>query len=137
MELEDITVEELKQEVIKRMKSLQLQDNVIENFEKENKIYVSEIKGGLVEANDEQMKILREFEKEKNIRIYHIIHLKGKGIDSLCFLYISNDKEKWQAERNEISRCIIEILYYKEIKDVREIGIVLKDGQISIVKGNI
>ena len=67
--------DELKQEAIKRLEILKLDSTVINDFKDNNKVYVSKIKetGTEIIFDSEVMDMIKIFEQEKTIKIYHVI----------------------------------------------------------------
>ena len=68
-----VTIEEAKQEALKRMKKLNFHPNVLSDF-KEARLNKSELIGFLYWLNDEEIKAVREFEAENEAVVYHVIH---------------------------------------------------------------
>lgn len=97
-----ITIEEKKKEAIKRMKIINLFPKVIEEFEKENVVNLSEGKGILFWLNDEQKRIVAEIEREYNILVYHAIHNNMEFGELLTFFYVSDDKSEWGMDRFDL-----------------------------------
>ena len=63
-----------KQEAIQRMKMLNLHGNVLREFEKEDRLNMSEYGGFLYWLGSEQQAIVDEFEAEWDALVYHVIH---------------------------------------------------------------
>lgn len=127
------TAEEVKQEAIERMKLLKLNKQIINEFEKLDKIYVSEIKGNLQKANDEQLEMVKEYEEKKQVRIYHIIHQKTESKDISFFLYVDPNSKEWKAEKRDIELGYECALCFKQTKEIRELGIKVKDGKVNTI----
>jgi len=93
-----------KEEAIKRMKKLKLLDKVIEEFSKENgKVNYSENGGVLYWLDEKQYKIMKSFEKKHSAVVYHIIRSQTKFGELLSMLYVSDNIEEWEIDRNDIS----------------------------------
>ena len=60
---------ELKNEAIKRMKILQLKDEIIKEFKDTDTLYVSNLGQTLEIADDEQMQFVKDIEQTKNILV--------------------------------------------------------------------
>lgn len=115
--------EKQKQEAIKRLEILQseymLHKNVLNEFKADETIYYSENFGGYMQGilywlhnKDEFVKVVKEIEEKRNIYVYHCIlnHYRDDG-DVLTMLYISEDEEYWENERQELKEgcpCIYE-----------------------------
>ena len=65
-----------KEEAIKRMQVLGIYKPCIKAFKDRNEVQLSEMTGGLYEfsGNSELTEKVREFEKEYNALVYHVIH---------------------------------------------------------------
>lgn len=122
--------EELKQECMERMRLLELNKQVVEDFKNNDIIYVSQIQGKLLKANDEQIKLIKELEQERNIKIYHIIYKKEESTEILCFQYVGNNKHEWVAEKSDIMLGYDGIVFYYIEKGTREIGVKVENGKI-------
>lgn len=124
--------EELKQECMERMRLLELDKQAIEDFKNSNIIYVSQIQGKLLKANDEQIKLIKEIEQKRNIKIYHIIHKKEENTEILCFQFVGNNKHEWRLEKRDIMLGYDGIVLYYTEKGTRYIGI--KTGERKILE---
>lgn len=82
-------------EALIRMKRLDLAENVIEEFHKNGKLNLSEICGILYWLNDEENKMVHEWEEKTGNIVYHVI--KNNMEFGLCysFLYVSPNTEEW------------------------------------------
>ena len=68
-----VPFERKKQEALDRMKMLNLFENAIKEFQQESKVNMSEC-GFLYWLDDEQTKMVSEFETEHDALVYHVIH---------------------------------------------------------------
>ena len=103
--MKPITLEEQKQEAISRMKMLKLYEPVIEDF-KRGQLYKSEAYGVLYWLNEEEEKLVRDFEKEYNAVVYHIIKSNTEFGELLTYLFVSQHKEEWTGDREDIKENI-------------------------------
>ena len=112
-----------KKEAIERMKILGLHPNVIKDF-KQGILNYSE-KGILFWVNDEWKKYIENFEQEYNCLVYHIIHNQTEFGELLTMLYVSDDKEEWSRDRQDLKECCA-YAYVENIDDpyCSEIGYV-------------
>ena len=122
-----------KDEAIGRMKILKLDKKIIDEYSESETIYVSENQGQVVKANEEQMKILREYEEMRNVKIYHIIRVQTNCKDILYFLYVGNNNQNWNAEKRDNELGFAEALCYKKTKEFREIGLRIRNGKVNVV----
>ena len=89
-------------EAIERMKLLKLDTPCIEAFTKGN-VWESEGYGALYEVNDEEQKLIDNFEKNhKGCLVYHMIHNKFEFGECYSMLYISPDKKEWESDKEDI-----------------------------------
>ena len=93
-----------KEEALKRMKALNLFVPCIKAFKSRNEVQLSEYTGGLYEfsGNTELTEKVREFEKEYNALVYHVIHSPTQFGDLYNFLYVSDHKEEWEMDNEDI-----------------------------------
>ena len=108
--------EEQKSEAVKRMKKLSLHPNVINEFITEDKINKSEISGILYWLNDEEEKFVKEFEKEHNSVVYHIIKSYTNFGTFLTVLYVSQYRDEWEEDFNLIDKNM-QVCYVKNLSD--------------------
>lgn len=101
-----ILMETKKAEAIKRMKALDLYKPYITLFEKENKIFLSEMTGGVYEFNDntELVTKVKEFEEEYDALVYHVIRTMTTFGELYSFLYVSKYEEEWEMDNDDISK---------------------------------
>ena len=99
-----VTREKKKEEAIKRMKALGIINDAINQFKKDDIIMVSEPPlGGLYWLEDDEKKMVKEFEEENNALVYMIVRAFtqfGK-MDSL--LFISDYEEEWEMDMEDIA----------------------------------
>ena len=93
---------EKKQEALKRMRILRLHENAIAEFSQEGKLNLSEGGGILFWLNDEQEKAVRRIEQKYNILVYHVIRNFTSFGELLTMLYVSNDSEEWESDREDL-----------------------------------
>lgn len=127
-------MEDLKQESIRRMKILKLDEKIINDFIKEDILYVSKIQGEIEVANQNQINLVKEFEKEHKVKIYHIIQLVSKNKSILYFLYVNQKRKYWVQDRKDISLGYIETITVKNLRELRVIGAKIINGKVSVVK---
>ena len=127
-------IEEVRKEAIKRMKLLELKDEVIHEFKDNNILYVSNLGGNLAITDIEQKQLIRELEEDKNILIYHLIHQTTQNRDVIYCLFIDTNKENWEADKEDLKNQFALTICYTKIKSINEIGVWVKDGQIKEIK---
>ena len=97
------TIEERKNEAIKRMEALKLDKTCINAFKK-GKPWMSESRyGSLYEINYKEVKDkIKKFENEHNATVYHLIHNYTEFGELYSFLYVSNNEEEWEDDNADI-----------------------------------
>lgn len=100
--MEKANREEMMEEAIRRMKTLKIHKNVINNLKNEGVLNRSEGKSGILYwLNKEERKLVKDFEKQYNVFVYHVI--KTYTMDMGCIydlLYITEEK-KYMGRRNK------------------------------------
>lgn len=104
-----------KKEALERIKILELHQNVYDEFLKEEKLNVSE-KGILFWENEEQQKMIDEWEKETENLVYHVIHNFTEFGELYSFLYVSKHEEEWETDREDLKHGYA-LVYVKNITD--------------------
>ena len=124
----NISKKNKKIEAALRMKELEIIPEIITSFIDNDKIMISEPPfGALYKINEEQEKIVEEFEKEYDSLVYMIIrsYTDFGVMDSL--LYISDYEEEWAMEREDIEEgCIMSYTVnytYPEFSEFGSIGV--------------
>ena len=112
-----------KQEAIHRMKMLNLHGNVLREFEKEDRLNMSEYGGFLYWLDNDQQAIVDEFETEWDALVYHVIHSYTSIGEMLTLLYVSNYPEEWELDRQDLAEGY-PLAYVKNLDDpyLSEIG---------------
>lgn len=95
------TIEEMKQEAIKRMNIIQLFPTIIKEFEKDNIVNLSD-RGYLYWLTDEQKEYVSDFEQKNEVIVYHIIQSYTNLGEMLTFLFVSKDKDEWECDESDL-----------------------------------
>ena len=100
----NVSMENKKVEAIKRMKALDLYKPYINLFEKDNKIFLSEMTGGVYEFDeDEELNAkVKAFEEEYDALVYHVIRTMTQFGELYNFLYVSDYEEEWEMDNADI-----------------------------------
>lgn len=130
-------MEELKQEAIERLRIIGLDFKIIKEFAENNKVYVTRIndKGTEFIFDSKIMDMIKIFEKEKTIKIYHVIIYEN----DLYILSVHKHKENWNKEKVELKRGFVTIVLCNIIDGgiveliARDIGIEIETGKIQRV----
>lgn len=94
-------------EIKRRFKILEktygLMPTVAKEFIEKQTLYKSEFGGILYWLDDDEKQMIEKIEKEKGIKVYHVIlsHMEFGDIYSL--FYISKDEEEWELDREDLS----------------------------------
>lgn len=94
--------ERQKAEAIERMKKLSIMEQPIKEFEEEGKLNLSGNGGILYLLNDEQQKMVEDFEKEHNGLVYHVIHQFTNIGELYNLLYVSEYVEEWKMDMDDL-----------------------------------
>ena len=87
-----------KEEAIARMKMLKLNPNIIQAFEEEDILHLSENGGFLYWLTDEQKSYVKEFEEQYDALVYHVIHdYTGFGELLSCMFRTMKTNGRWNA----------------------------------------
>lgn len=100
----NVSRENKKAEAINRMKALGLFTPCIKHFDKYDEVQLSEPTGGLYEfsRDEELIEKIREFEKEHNALVYHVIHTFTQFGEFYNFLYVSDHQDEWEMDHEDI-----------------------------------
>lgn len=84
-------------------KTYRLMPTVAKEFIEKQTLYKSEFGGILYWLDDEEKQMIEKIEKEKGIKVYHVIlsHMEFGDIYSL--FYISKNEEEWEIDREDLS----------------------------------
>lgn len=116
-----------KQEAIRRMKALHMLEQPIKEFEKEDKLNISERCGILYWLNDDEKKMVEEFEKKNEGLVYHVI--KSYTTIGLMYslMYVSKYDEEWEMDINDIKEgmalCYVVNMNMRDCSEFGSIGI--------------
>jgi hypothetical protein len=92
----------LKQEAIRRMKKLNIWDQVIRDYEESDKIYKSEFQGVIYDLTEEELSLVRKFEqkhKEYGTKVYHVIKENTTEGVGYIYFYVSKEDVKDDAKK--------------------------------------
>ena len=101
-----MTREEKKIEAIARMKTLGIMEDAINQFDKEDKLMQS-IEGFMYwideDTENDIFAKVKEFEKEYDAVVYYVITTNTEFGLLYSFLYVGNEKEEWEYDREDIA----------------------------------
>lgn len=107
--------EKQMKEALNRMVTLQMSRQCINAF-KNGKVWESEGMGALYEVNEDEQKIIDEFESKYNGLVYHMIHNMTEFGELYTILYVSKDVTEWNADRNDLEDGLA-FAYVKNVTD--------------------
>ena len=115
-----------KIEAIKRMEVLDLNSEVIRQFEEDGLVNCSWTP---LCANywlaDDQMEIVREFEKEYNALVYFATYSITNFGKLTSFLYVSDYEEEWEMDNGELKDgYVYAYVYNHNFPEYSEIGLI-------------
>ena len=101
---------DIKDEIIKRMKKLQLHQNVINELMNNNQLNRSESQlGSLYWLTDEEKDLVDTFEREnKDTKVYHIIKTNSKYLGTIYdLLFVSKVERNWNIEEENLDENLV------------------------------
>ena len=124
--MENLKIEQ-KLEAIKRMKKLDIYTQAIKEFEKDNVLNKSESGGILFWLDENEKKMVKEFEEKYNATVYHLIHNYTEYGELYSFLFVSQYKDDWDYDNEDLNNNR-SLVYVKNIdedafSEFRTIGI--------------
>ena len=130
-----LSKKEMKKEAIKRMKILQLHQNVLDDFMNENKLNKSDSPlGSLYWLDEEEIKIVKDFEKRHNVLVYHVIHTFSNLGETYELLFVTTEKEEWENEKRDLKNGFafaqVIVIDYDPNSEMGYIGVESKNGGI-------
>ena len=97
-----ISMEAMKAEALERMKLLKLDRRPVREFREERTLNLTEQFGSLFWLNEEQEKLVRDWERKTGYLVYRVIHTCMEFGDTLSLLYVSTFQEEWAQDRRNI-----------------------------------
>lgn len=110
------TVQEQKNEAIRRMKLLKLHENPIREFEEKGRLNLSENGGILYWLDEKQQEYVKEFERKYNGLVYHVIRDFRECGETLSFLYVTDSAREWEYDRDDLKQGYA-FAYVKNLDD--------------------
>ena len=94
--------EKQKNEAIKRMQLLRMSDTVIKEFRDNNKLKISDNMWSMHDLDQEQLKMVQEFEAENDSVVYHMIFQQTTIGDMYSFLFVSKYIDEWEMDTDDL-----------------------------------
>ena len=106
MKLERASKEEMKEEALERLNLLKINRNVIKEFKEENILNKSEgILGSLYWLDEKEQAMVKEYENQRNILVYHVIKTYTLDMGVVYdLLFIIDEKGYWEEERERLKQ---------------------------------
>lgn len=123
----NISREDKKIEAVKRMRAMGIISDAVKQFLNDDKVMVSEPPlGGLYYLNDEQKKMVQDFENEWNGLVYLVVrsYTNFGTMDSL--FYVGDHKEDWEMDNADIKEnysCVYVVNH--DMPDGSEFGTIM------------
>lgn len=122
------TKEQMKQEALARMKLLDLQHNVVKDFETKGKIYYSwGCLGILYLAMDGVVEVVQKFENQTGYLVYHTMDNITELGHMLTLLYVSTEMDEWAADKQDLQEgcplAYVENLTYPDCSEFGSVGV--------------
>lgn len=104
-----ISREVKKAEAVKRMRMLGISNNTIGQFERDDVVMVSEPNdvgfgafGALYWLDDDDQKMVAEFEAENNALVYMVVRSFTNFGKMDALLYVSDYKDEWEMDNEDV-----------------------------------
>ena len=107
--------EKQKAEAIKRMKKLKVISGAIKQFDEDGQIMVCE-NGFLYWLDDEQKKMVKDFEEEYGGLVYMVIHNMTEFGELYSMLYVSQHEDEWNMDWEDLEDGIA-MAFVKNVTD--------------------
>ena len=116
-----------KQEALKRMVKLSLEPDIIVEFFENNTVYLSQ-QGVKFFLEDDEKKIVEEFEKKWNSVVYYIIKDSTRVGELLTLFYVSEHTDEWHKDNADIERnlqnCYVKNLSIEHFSEFGFVGFI-------------
>ena len=101
-------------EAVERMKLLELYPQVVNEFEKKQVLYKSEFFGILYWLDEDEKKIVKDFEDETHAVVYHIIKSLTPCGTMLSIFYVSDEESEWPLDKESMENGV-QLCYVKNM----------------------
>lgn len=102
-----VTMEKKIKEALERMNILKLHENVIRDLNatdpNERQLNKSEHLGMLYWLDDNEKQMIEDFEEKHKAFVYHVIYTPTAFGRLLSLLYVSNEEDEWETDREDLS----------------------------------
>ena len=118
------TIEEAREEAVRRMRRLGMHVNVVNEFQK-GKLNKSEFGGFLYWLNEDEQKMVKDYEAESEGKrlVYHVIHQFTNYGELYNLLYVYLDDEDWEMDNEGLATGeVVAYTVNKAMPDCSEAG---------------
>lgn len=115
--------EKQKKEALERMAMLGIHTNAVKEFKLYGKLNLSEGIGALYWLEENEQKIVDEFEARNNAVVYHVIKSFTNFGVMYSLLYVSEYEEEWEQDQEDIREGMaLAYVYNADMPDCSEFG---------------
>ena len=124
----EISRSEMLAEAVARMKTLEMDKNLIKEFSEEEKLYYSDPQGFLfwfknaTSTRNQEFRVpkavfdaLKSFEERTGYLVYHVIQNLTEIGTMWSFLYVSKNADEWESEKKELENGLLYAYVYNSI----------------------
>ena len=97
-----VTKDQMLEEAIKRMEILRMMENPIRELKEEGVVNLSENGGYLYWLDEEQKKMVADFEKDKGGLVYHVVRSFTNFGEMYALMYVSEYEEEWEDDKADL-----------------------------------
>lgn len=128
-----VTREQMAAEAVKRMKKLNIMEQTINEFQ-EGILNLSDNEGMLYLLDEEQKKIVADFEEENEGLVYHVIHSFTNIGEMYELLYVSTCDEEWEEDYEDLENgsALVYVInvYMPDCSELGTIGVKPMNGGV-------
>lgn len=122
----DVPRDKKKIEALARMKMLGVHPEIIRQFEEKDQVSISDsVLGTLHFVSNTELDFVQEFEETYNALVYMVVHSYTDFGEMDCCLYVSDHKDEWEDDRENIvcpDNGLLAYAYNYDMPDCSEIG---------------
>lgn len=136
------TKDELISEAVKRMQSLGISEQIINDFKKNGELTVGMENGCAYALSDAHRAYIRKLEKRWKCKVMAAIGGKGMFGPCIYFIIFCSDKRLWPSDHDILSqRCLFAHVYNLAISQISDVGYVevaqLPGGMLKVIRQGV
>ena len=109
----NISIEDKRKEAVARMQALGIFPKTVDQFRRGHRVSISmPPMGAFFWAEGDDLKHIKEFEKEYNCLVYMVIRTYTELGTLDSYLYVSDYREDWLVERGDLAQGILYAYVY-------------------------